>query len=80
MAHPLGMLGLIVNVAGTFLLLRFPPAVVQYTQDGRRVVEWVGTPTAEGKHRALLAMRGYPLGVSLLTLGFLLQLLDLLRT
>jgi hypothetical protein len=78
MAHLLGIAGLAVNIFGSFLLLRFPPMVEQFTPDGAPIGGWSGKATPEGRRQYTVAKRGYPLGTSLLTLGFLLQLLDLL--
>jgi hypothetical protein len=76
--HPFGVAGLIANTAAALLLVRYPPLLDQYTRDGRPIFEWAGAPTTEGKRRSRIATRGYPFAMSLLALGFLLQLLDLL--
>ncbi len=78
--HPFAYAGLVVNMAASFLLLWYPPMLDPYTAAGRRTVDWVRAPTTAGKHRSELAKRGYSLGMSLLVLGFFLQLLDLLTT
>ena len=85
MAHPLGILGLALNMAGSIALLWFPPKVSDYTPEGLQVVGgWSELPrdAAEAKrnkrsHR--LRTNAFRLGVLLLVVGFALQLFDLLR-
>jgi hypothetical protein len=80
MAHPFGIIGLIVNMAASVMLLRFPPPVSEYTPDGAPIIGWRGRPTPDGKRHYELRKHGYKLAIALLFLGFFLQLLDLITT
>ena len=66
------------------MLLWYPPKVTEYTAEGAAVSaggsfsELPATPY--GKRQYELRRRGFNLAIALLVLGFLLQLLDLLRT
>jgi hypothetical protein len=79
--HPLGIAGVVVNMAGVLFLLFYPPKIIEYTEDGRQKVEWVNdVKSATGQRRHRLRRDGYRLGIALLFLGFFLQLLDLLTS
>ncbi len=83
MTHPMAIVGLILNMAGSLMLLWYPPKVTDYTPDGAAVSAG-GTfselpATLYGKQQYQLRRRGFNLAIALLVLGFLLQLLDLLR-
>jgi hypothetical protein len=80
MTHVFGIIGLIVNMAATVLLLRFPPSVREYTADGAPIVAWKGTASDAGKRKFRFRRDGYKFAIALLLLGFFLQLLDLLVT
>jgi hypothetical protein len=78
--HPVGVVGLIVNMLAVLLLLRYPPTVTQFTPDGRPVIGWAGAATDAGKRRHRIGKHGYKFAIALLFLGFFLQLLDLIST
>jgi hypothetical protein len=78
--HPFGIAGVMANMAGALALLYFPPKVVEYTRDGRRVVQWVGRGSDEGRRTFQIRRDGFQLGIGLLFLGFFLQLLDILTS
>jgi hypothetical protein len=80
MVHPFGMAGLISNMAGTLLLLRFPPDAHGYRPDGSVHAWWQIPATRAGKRRYQFFRNGYQLSLGLLFLGFFLQLLDLVTT
>lgn len=84
LSHPAGVVGLLLNVAGTLLLLRVPSAVGEYTPEGLQVVGgWSELPQSDSqredwKRRAARHRLTYHLAVGLLLIGFSLQLFDLL--
>ena len=86
MNHPLGVWGLSINAAGTLLLLIFPPKVDRYTPDGVMIMggfSEIPDSAAQRRQwrRAYLVRRwGYQVAVTMLLIGFLLQLLDLIAT
>lgn len=71
---PYQLCGLIFNIAGSLLLLLFPPATIQYTQAGQQIVTWAGTPSPKGKVLFVLQRFGSRVGFTLLLIGFVLQL------
>jgi hypothetical protein len=82
--HPIGVTGLVLNAAGTVLLLWYPPGSNPYTADGQEVGGfWAELPQQIDqrelwKHlhkRYRLTERA---ALVLLLIGFLLQLFDLL--
>ena len=76
--HLLGVLGLICNTIGAVLLMCFPPLTQLATARGQESLTWAGAASSEGRRRDWLHREGFRVGVALLTLGFLLQLGDLL--
>ena len=84
MAHALGIVGLVLNMAGALMLLWFPPKVPEYSPEGAAVSaggsfsELPATPY--GKRQYEIRRRGFNFAIALLVLGFLLQLVDLLRS
>lgn len=78
--HPLGIVGLVLNMAGSMLLLWAPPGARGYRPDGSAVGWFSFRATPEGKRRYLLYANGFRLAVLLLVVGFFLQLLDLINT
>jgi hypothetical protein len=79
--HALGFVGLSANMVGTLLLLRFPPDLKGYRQDGSNRGQGFGVKaTPEGLRLYQRFRDGYKLALGLLFLGFFLQLLDLLIT
>jgi hypothetical protein len=80
MAHPLGVIGLIVNMLGSLMLLWFPPSVSDYTREGAPIVGgWSGIASDVGKRKYRYRKDGFKFAIALLVLGFFLQLLDLLK-
>jgi hypothetical protein len=77
MPHPYGSIGLIANMVGTLLMLRYPPSVQEYTESGRPIILWAGRESADGKYRYTMRKHAYSFALSLLFFGFFLQLLDL---
>jgi hypothetical protein len=81
MAHPLGIAGLALSMVGAGLLLWFPPVVpAVFTKEGSQFLSWVNNPTPEGLRRYARQKWGSRLAIGTLVLGFLLQLIDLLRS
>jgi hypothetical protein len=88
MHHSLAIAGLALNAVGSFLLLWFTPTVGRYTPDGWRISgggAWSEVPQSpeeqsQNKRRYAWRKNIFRLGVVLLVLGFVLQLIDLLRT
>jgi hypothetical protein len=84
-AHPLGVAGLILNMAGTVLLLWFPPTSQRYYSNGTaRGTSFAAVPQSEAQRRHWKLMYhvdrwAYRAAMALLLLGFLLQLVDLLH-
>jgi hypothetical protein len=80
MTHWLSVAGLALNTVGALFLLKFPPAVTMYTQKGEPFMQWVSNPTPDGRRRYLLQTWGFRAAIAFFVLGFLLQLIDLLRS
>ena len=84
MAHPMAIIGLISNMAGSVMLLWYPPKVTEYTAEGAAVSAGGSfsemLPTPFGKRQYEIRRRGFNFAIALLVLGFLLQLLDLVRS
>jgi hypothetical protein len=84
-AHLPGVIGLVLNMAGSILLLWSTPPAAEYTAAGLRLkgVPWE-TPTEEellrGRRHHRRMKLTFRLAVLLLLIGFTLQLIDLLRT
>jgi hypothetical protein len=84
-AHPFGVVGLGLNVMGTFLLLWFPPTAENYTRDGQKVIgPWAELARNhyeqhEWQRAHYWERRTSRIALSLLALGFVLQGIDLLR-
>ena len=77
--HALAFVGLSANMAGTLLLLRFPPDLKGSRPDGSSRGQGFGVKASPEGLRAYERFRdGYKLALGLLFLGFFLQLLDLL--
>jgi hypothetical protein len=76
-AHPLAAAGLVLNMVGAALLLRYPPAAVTLLEDGAEVSTWVMPAT---KRRHVLQKWGFRMAIVALLIGFGLQLIDLLHT
>jgi hypothetical protein len=55
MAHPFGVVGLVLNIAGVVLLLWFPPTVSDYTEDGLKVMGGWAETAAKPVRAARLA-------------------------
>jgi len=77
--HVLAATGLIANIVGALLLIKFPAKVHGYLPDGRSYGSFAGPPTPEGLRRYRLGVRGFYSAIGALVLGFLLQLIDLLH-
>jgi hypothetical protein len=81
MAHPFGIIGLIMNMGGSLMLLWSPPSVTGYSPEGARILGGFSEmPTPEGKRQYRIRREGFKLAIGLLFLGFFLQLLDLMRS
>jgi hypothetical protein len=78
--HAFGIVGLIINMFAVLLLLKYPPRVTEYTRDGRPIIGWGGVASEAGKRKYTMRKYGYQFAISLLFLGFFLQLLDLIKT
>jgi hypothetical protein len=86
MAHGYAIAGLIANLAGTVLLLWFPPNVQGYTADGKMVSGfWSNLPKDDSqrqqwRRRYLVRKWAFIVSMALLLIGFGLQLVDLIVT
>ena len=67
------IVGLLISAVAAFLMYRFPMRVVNYMQDGRRVVDFVKEPTEEGKAHAKWQLFWERFAPCFLALGLLLQ-------
>jgi hypothetical protein len=70
----LNILGLMLSAFAAWLMYRYPMHVETYTEDGRRVFEWVTEPTEEGKVRAKRHFRWARFAPLMLAVGLLMQL------
>lgn len=61
------------------MLLWYTPDLHGYQPDGSQRAWWSFGPTPQGKRRYKILRSGFRLAIAMLFLGFLLQLLDLLR-
>lgn len=77
--HLWGVVGLASNTVGALMLLWFPPDTKGFQKDGSWRGWWSTGPTEKGKREYRYFRSGFQLAISLLALGFLLQLLDLLK-
>ena len=78
LAHPLGVVGLAVNMAGSLLLL---PSHATWFADGSAAGasgSFRGAPVPGGKLRYSLQQWRFRVAVGSLMIGFALQLIDLL--
>jgi hypothetical protein len=88
MTHCLGIIGLATNMAGSVLLIWFPPTVSGYTADGSRISgggAWSEHPASdaerqEGRRHYVRRQHLFRFAVALLAFGFFLQLVDLIRS
>jgi hypothetical protein len=80
LAHPLGVIGLVLNMMGGAMLLWFPPSVRTFDDDGRELLTRVATTPVvpHGRLRCRLSWWGFRVAILLFVIGFTLQLLDLL--
>jgi nitrate reductase gamma subunit len=76
--HPLGIIGLTLNMIGAALLLWCPPGAGGYQKDGSMFAWWHLPATPHGKRRYWLLTFGFRFGIALLVIGFLFQMLDLI--
>ena len=79
--HPLGLIGLVLNTAGAFLLIPFPPDLRGLRSDGTlpgpRGFGWsIFVP--DGQRRYLFQKIGFIATIFLLAFGFILQFFDLI--
>jgi hypothetical protein len=79
--HWLGLLGLVLNTAGAFLLIPFPPDLKGFRSDGTLP----GPPgfgwtmfVMDGRQRYLFQRVGFIATIALLGIGFILQFFDLI--
>ena len=70
----LNIAALVLSVCAALLMYFYPSRIETYTEDGRRIVDWVGEPTEEGKARGRWQLRLARFSPLLLALGLLLQL------
>jgi hypothetical protein len=75
--HHWAIAGLVLNIVGAALLLRFPPIVTISMEDGSEISTWVLPAT---KRRHGLQRWGFRVAIAALAMGFAFQLVDLLRT
>jgi hypothetical protein len=80
MAHTLGIIGLSFNTFGALLLLRFPPGTLAVTADGAATLSFTANPTPAGRRRYTRQQIGFYIAIVALAAGFILQLIDLLRS
>jgi hypothetical protein len=73
MRHLMEIWGLLLNIAGTGLLLRWPPQVTSRYSDGSQAVLWKNNPQSSGKVFYWLQKVGGRTGLVLLLIGFTLQ-------
>lgn len=84
MAHLVGIVGLSLNMAGTVLLLWFPPTVQGYTADGSQNLGWWSNLPKDDEQRRqwqrkyLVRKWAFRGTMGLLLIGFASQLVDLL--
>ena len=70
----LNIAGLVLSTGAALLMYFYPPRIETYTEDGRRIVDWVGEPTEEGKARGRWQLRLAKFSPLLLALGLSLQI------
>jgi hypothetical protein len=86
MAHPFGIVGLIINMVGSLVLLWFPPTVEEYTPDGFKISGSLSelpesdAQRHEWQRNFRARKRAFRGAMALLLIGFTLQLLDLFCT
>jgi hypothetical protein len=71
----LNIVGLVLNVIAAILLAFWPPRVQIYTEKGESPINFVGSPTFEGKRKATRQTWLFRLGPCFLGTGFFLQLI-----
>ena len=81
--HKLGLVGLVLNTAGAFLLIPFPPDLKGYRSNGTLAgppgLGWSIWPT-DGKMRYHIQKTGFLVTIAMLVIGFALQFFDLVYT
>jgi hypothetical protein len=74
----LNLIGLLVALVAALLMYYFPPRLLQYTEKGEPVINWVANPDEKKKAIGRWQMRASKYAPLLLCLGFLIQLIALL--
>jgi len=82
--HCVGIAGLVLNMAGSLLLIWFPPTVQEYTPEGVKISGSLSelpesdAQRHEWQRRFRARTRAFRGAIALLLIGFALQLVDLI--